>query len=112
MLSDIRIRVGVVVMMAVITVLGAAQVHAAAPNGVRYVCDARQNLVIRRDAATATVQFIDRSYALHRKASGIGVRYVSPKATLIIDGPSAIFVAEDRLQLGACTETRDVASQP
>ena len=96
---------------------GAAQA-ASAGNGsapateTRYQCDAAQHLVVRRTADKASVEFIDRTYTLQRKASGIGVKYLAPKAALIIDGPEAVFVADDRLQLGRCVEssTATVAS--
>jgi hypothetical protein len=99
-------------MAAVLSVLGAARAHAAPAPAVRYACEAHQNLVVERDGARAHVRFVDRSYDLKRRASGIGVKYESVNAALIIDGPSAIFVADDRLQLGACTEAFKVASLP
>ena len=58
-----------------------------------------------RTDETAVVRFVDRTYELRRKRSSIGVKYTSARAALIIDGPSAVFVAEDRLQLGTCLET-------
>jgi membrane-bound inhibitor of C-type lysozyme len=110
MVRDKRIRIAAGVLAAVLSVLGSAQVHAAPASTVRYACDERQNLVVERDGKTARVHFVDRSYDLRRKASGIGVKYESANAALIIDGASAIFVTDDRLQLGACTEAIAVAS--
>lgn len=110
MLIDSRIRIAAGLMVAVLSALSAVQVHAEPATAVRYVCDGRQNLVIQRDGTTAQVRFVDRSYELQRRPSGIGVKYGSPTAALIIDGQSAIFVAEDRLQLGACTQALPVAS--
>jgi membrane-bound inhibitor of C-type lysozyme len=111
MTKDMRIRVAGALMIAVVSVLASAQAHAATPPTVRYACEERQNLTIQRDATTARVTFIDRSYELQRRRSSIGVKYGSPSAALIIDGKSAVFVADDRLQLGACTEAFTVASR-
>ncbi len=105
-----RIKLAAGLMFAVLSVLASAQAHAAPATAVRYQCEGRQNLVIERDGASARVNFIDRSYDLKRKPSSIGVKYISPTAALIIDGPSAVFVAEDRLQLGTCMEAFPVAS--
>ena len=109
MMKDMRIRIAGGLLLTVVSVLGTAQVHAAAPTPMRYACEARQNLVVQRDGHIARVSFTDRSYELRRKPSDIGVKYESPTAALIIDGPSAVFVAEDRLQLGACTEAFPIA---
>jgi len=110
MMNGLRIRVAAGLLLGVLAVLGTAQVHAAAPVPIRYACGEGQNLVIQRDRTSAHVNFIDRSYELRRKPSSIGVKYISPTAALIIDGQSAVFVAEDRLQLGACTEALPIAS--
>jgi len=104
MIKDTRVRVACGLFLGVMSVLWGAQAHARAGAPIRYACEGRQNLVIQRDRTTASVNFTDRSYDLRRKPSSIGVKYESPTAALIIDGRSAIFVAEDRLQLGACTE--------
>lgn len=90
-----------------LSVLG-AQAHAASAVPTSYKCVPRQKLVVSRTAGRAVVQFIDRTYELARKPSAIGVKYISPTAALIIDGPSAVFVAQDRLQLGSCVD----ASRP
>ncbi|HEU4696412.1 MAG TPA: hypothetical protein VFR92_05570 [Sphingomicrobium sp.] len=106
--SSLRLKVAAGLLFGVLSVLGAA--HAAAPTKeVRYICEPGQRLIVQRSAQTAAVQFIDKSYLLHRKASSIGEKYVSANAALIIDGPSAVFVAEDRLQLGTCTEANSTA---
>jgi hypothetical protein len=39
----------------------------------------------------------------------LGEKYGSPTAALIIDGSSAVFVADDRLQLGACVKALETA---
>lgn len=110
MIKDMRIRIAAGLIIGVLSVLGRAEAHAAGLTAVRYACDAQQSLVIQRDKATAQVRFVDRSYKLRRKPSSIGEKYISPTAALIIDGPFAVFVAEDRLQLGACTEAIPAAS--
>lgn len=110
MIQDMRIRVAGGLLAGVLSVLGAAQAHAATPQIMRYACDGRQNLTIQRDAKVAHVNFIDRSYELQRKRSGVGIKYESRTAALIIDGSSAVFVAPDRLQLGACNEAFPIAS--
>jgi hypothetical protein len=109
MLKDMRIRIAAGLLAGVLSVLGSAQVHAAVSN-TRYACDGRQSLVVERDSARARVNFIDRSYVLRRKSSSIGVKYESPHAALIIDGSSAVFVADNRLQLGICTAAFPIAS--
>jgi hypothetical protein len=111
-MKDVRVRIAAGILVVVVSVLAGARAQAkAAPpvTATRYVCDGRQNLVIERNDATARVRFIDRTYDLKRKPSGIGIKYGSSDAALIIDGASAIFVAPDRLQLGACTEAFPVA---
>lgn len=104
MLTDMRLKVAGSLMALVLPLLGAAQAHAATPTEMRYQCAPRQNLVVSRTDETAVVRFVERSYELRRKGSSIGVKYTSARAALIIDGPSAVFVAEDRLQLGTCLE--------
>lgn len=108
-MKDTRIQVAGGLLSGVLSVLG-AQAHAAAPVAVRYACEGRQSLTIQRDANMARVDFVDRSYKLQRKRSGIGVKYESATAALIIDGRSAVFVAADRLKLGVCDEAFPIAS--
>ena len=110
MLTDTRVKVAGGLIAAVLSILGAAQAHAATPTATRYECAPRQNLVVSRTDGMAVVRFIDRTYELRRKRSSIGMKYVSATAALIIDGPSAVFVAEDRLQLGTCREALPAAS--
>ena len=104
MLTDMRFKAAGGLMTIVLSLLGAAQAHAATPTEMRYQCAPRQKLVVSRTDETAVVRFVDRTYELRRKRSSIGVKYTSARAALIIDGPSAVFVAEDRLQLGTCLE--------
>jgi membrane-bound inhibitor of C-type lysozyme len=107
-IRHLRIKLAAGPMLIVLSVLLAAHAHAA-PAPTRYVCGG-QTVTIERDGKLASVRFADGSYQLQRKASDIGVKYASPTATLIIDGPSAIFVAQDRLQVAACTEAVNIAS--
>jgi hypothetical protein len=104
-----RIRIAGSLMVGVLALLAAAQASAAARTETYYACQLRQRLVVSRSSATATVQFIDRTYELRRKPSSIAEKYVSDAAVLIIEGPSAFFVAEDRLQLGTCVEAIRIA---
>jgi hypothetical protein len=107
-----RVKLAVGLLAGVVSLLASAHAIAApsaAAKETRYLCDASQHLVVRRTAKAASVEFIDRTYTLTRKASDLGVQYIAPKAALIIDGPEAVFVADDRLQLGRCLEARSVA---
>ena len=81
----------------------------AAQAPVRYTCPADQDLTVQRTASTARVSFNGRSYDLQRKHSSIGDKYLSANAALIIDGPSAVFVADGTLGMGACQEAVPVA---
>ena len=102
-MMDMRIKVAAGVLVGVLSLLGTAQAaRAATVTQVRYACDEGQRLVVQESAHSASVQFIDRTYKLEQKRSSIGRKYISPTAALIIDGASAVFVAEDKLQLGEC----------
>jgi len=107
--GETRIKVAAGMLALVLAVLDSAQAHAATPSEVRYQCDQRQGMVVSRSPEHASVRFLDRTYELERRASSLGERYGSPTAALIIDGVSAVFVAEDRLQLGTCREAFEVA---
>ena len=113
MIGDTRIWVAAALLFGVLSTLGATKVVAAVKGSAmietRYQCDPRQKLVVKRSGREASVQFVDRSYELRRKRSSIGEKYTSPTAALIIVGPSAVFVAEDRLQLGQCLEANTTA---
>lgn len=82
----------------------------AAQGPVRYSCPASEDLSIERNRSTAHVNFAGQTYDLQRQRSSIGDKYVSQKAALIIDGRSAIFVAENLIDLGTCTKTIPIAS--
>lgn len=110
-MTDRRIRVAAGLLIAVVSTIGAAHAAAAAPvSAVRYACEGRQTLVVSRSDDAASVRFIDRTYELRRKPSSIGEKYGSDNAALIVDGSSAVFVAQDRLQLGTCSAALELAS--
>jgi len=109
---EMRVKLAVGLLVGVSSVLGSAHASAATPTKTtHYLCDSHKHLVVRRTADNASVEFIDRTYQLQRKASDLGVQYIAPKAALIIDGPEAVFVADDRLQLGRCVEARSFAER-
>lgn len=109
---DCRIALVAIAFVAAGLTAGAAQATSAGTPATetRYQCDAAQHLVVRRTADRASVEFIDRTYTLQREASDLGVKYLAPKAALIIDGREAVFVADDRLQLGRCIQASQTAS--
>lgn len=102
---DARTKIAAIVLVGVLSTLATAQAaQAARAVDIRYACDEGQRLLVRQSAKVASVQFADRSYELRQARSSIGRKYLSPIAALLIDGPSAVFVAQDRLQLGRCLE--------
>ena len=110
-MMDTRVKLAAGALLAIGSLLGiATEAHASPITEIRYACDSGQRLVVRQSGNLASVQFIDRSYQLERKRSDIGQKYLSPTAALIIDGSAAVFVAEDRLQLGQCLEASRTAS--
>ena len=82
--------------------LGSAHAGATVVAPVRYACADKAELVITRSAESATVVFRARTYTLGRSRSSIGEKYLSDAAALIVDGPSAVFISEDRHGAGAC----------
>ena len=99
-----RVRIAAGLMLGVLSLLGGAQAVAASTVEIHYACDGNQRLSVRQAKDAADVRFIDRTYRLSRKPSNLGERYSSANAALVIDGSFAVFVAEDRLQLGKCME--------
>lgn len=92
-------------------VLAFPAAHAAAvPPLVHYACSAAPDLIVQRDRSTAHVTFDGRTYDLQRRPSSIGAKYLSQNAALIVDGGSATFVSEHRLDLGTCTRAVPLAS--
>lgn len=110
-MTGIHIKAAVGLIIGAVSFIGSAQAASSAPaTQTRYQCDSRQRLVVWRTADSAKVEFIDRTYELRRKPSDIGIKYIAPEAALMIDGNSAFFVAQDRLQLGRCVEASSIAS--
>ena len=78
---------------------------------VTYTCGASEQLTVQLDGPTARVSFGKQHYNLSRHRSSIGEKYLSSQAALIIiDGPSAVFVTNDRPRLGTCMKSVPVAS--
>ena len=69
-----------------------------------YQCEGGERLEVQRSDDAATVRLDDKSFELDRTRSSIGEKFESASAALIIEGPRAVFVANDRLELGACVE--------
>lgn len=112
MIKDTRLRIATGLLAGVLSVIGTAQAqaHPAPAAATGYVCDGGQDLLVLRSSRAATVRLGDGSYHLARRRSGIGVRYGSARAALIVDGDTAVFVAEDRPTLRGCVETATFAS--
>ncbi len=67
-----------------------------------YQCAEGQTFAVDRGKHSAQVSYYGERFRLPRRLSGIGVRYASPDATLIIDGDMAVFVTENIVDLKAC----------
>ena len=104
MATNRRMQIAAGMMLTLAAAPSSASVPAARASAKRYICGTQQEVVIKRNRSRARVEFADGSYDLRRQRSEIGQKYLSPAAALIIDGHSAIFVAEDRLDLGTCSE--------
>lgn len=106
-----RIGINAGLLIGIASLFGGAQAARAVPvTETLYACDGGQRLIVRRSGASASVQFVDRTYELKRKPSSNFEKYGSAGAALVIDGESAVFVATDRLQLGQCIEASRTAS--
>lgn len=105
------VRPASALLAALLAVLGSNQAHAQAKS-VEYQCPASDKLTVHRNGAGARVTFAGRTYQLQRRRSSIGAKYISPTAALIIDGPSAVFVAQDQLNLGTCIRPMRLAAGP
>jgi hypothetical protein len=84
---------------------GCAPIHPAQAEVVEYRCSGDRLMSVTRNDGGATVRVGERSYELKPKPSPLGERYVTPRASLIIDGSFAAFVAEDLLDLEDCQAT-------
>lgn len=105
-----KIRISALLVALSVAAAGKAEPLSPAGTRVQYTCSGQQDILIERDHSLARVTFGARSYVLARKSSDIGQKYLSRSAALIIDGPSAVFVADDGTDLGMCMETVPVAS--
>jgi hypothetical protein len=76
-----------------------------------YQCSDGDRFVVARTGSVAVVRVGGFAYKLPRKRSSLGQKYGSEIATLIIDGPSAVFKSERHLHLRDCIETRSLAER-
>jgi hypothetical protein len=76
-----------------------------------YQCSNGERFVVARSGSVAVVRVGSLAYKLPRKRSSLGQKYGSEIATLIIDGPSAVFKSERHLHLRDCIETRFLAQR-
>lgn len=72
-----------------------------------YECAHGQILHVHNGEEHAKVDFLDRHYELARNSSGLGLKYSSDDATLVIDGDSAVFVDHRSIELQTCRGVRD-----
>jgi hypothetical protein len=70
----------------------------------RYLCAGGRTFDIIRSGEVAIVRLGERTYNLHAKRGSLGERYTDRRATLIIDGDFAAFVANDETQLSDCRQ--------
>lgn len=87
--------------------VGVASAACAAKGGeaasrTNYRCHGGKVFNVAATQAVASVTYAERRYLLPRRKSGIGTRYASAEATLIIDGPMAVFVTSAITDLQAC----------
>jgi membrane-bound inhibitor of C-type lysozyme len=78
-----------------------ASVAEARPETI-YRCADGRTFSVDLTTDSARVTYYDEQFRLPRRSSGIGSRYASPDATLIIDGEMAVFVTENIVDLQAC----------
>lgn len=69
---------------------------------VMYKCSDGRSFSVTESADAAKVDYFNEHFQLPRRPSGIGTRYASADATLIIDGDMAAFVTETIVDLQAC----------
>lgn len=76
---------------------------ASEQNGRRFTCSDGTTFVVAVSGEVADVSFFrSERYRLQAKPFSLGQRFVSPTATLIIDGRFATFVSNRRLNLRSC----------
>ena len=79
-----------------------AQSVAEAKRSSVYRCADGRSFTVEESGEAARVDYYDEHYRLPRRSSGIGTRFASQDATLIIDGDMAVFVTENIVDLQAC----------
>lgn len=83
---------------------------AQAADSRRYRCQDGTTFKVALSGETAEVSFSpSERYRLIEKRSSLGDRFVSPGATLIIDGRFAAFVTNRRFNLHNCFLTRPIS---
>lgn len=84
--------------------LGACSAQSAAePKHLAlYSCADGRTFTVEQSAELARITYYNQHFRLPRRPSGIGVKYASPDATLIIDGDMAVFVTESLVDLERC----------
>ena len=91
---------------------GTSATHAhSGPNTIHYACPRNHDLTVERSGYAASVRFAGRTYDLRQVPSSIATQYVSPKAALIIDGSTAVFVTNAETDLGTCIKAPATASR-
>lgn len=108
-MGSVRQTIARFVLSAFLAGFGAAGANAAS-GPVSYACTPGDALTIAHDRMAARVSYDGKTYDLRRKRSTIGLTYLSQRAALVIDGNSAIFVADDHYDLGTCTKGVPLAS--
>lgn len=100
-----RLSILLIAPLATLSAACATPQPAPAETSSLYLCDGGQEFTVERDGASASVAIDGREYLLERRRSSLGERYGAPDASLILDGDSAVFIAEDRLDLDGCMST-------
>jgi membrane-bound inhibitor of C-type lysozyme len=67
-----------------------------------YRCADGRTFTVDQQQRSAEVTYYDEHFRLPRRSSGVGVRYATQDATLIIDGDMAAFVTENIVDLQSC----------
>jgi membrane-bound inhibitor of C-type lysozyme len=67
-----------------------------------YRCADGRTFTVDQQQRSAEVTYYDEHFRLPRRSSGVGIRYATPDATLIIDGDMAAFVTENIVDLQSC----------
>lgn len=93
---------------AALLIVAAAACSSGAPAGSdpaqHYQCSGGRTFDVIRSGQVAIVRLGERTYNLQAKPGSLGERYTDGRATLIIDGDFAAFVANDEMQLSRCRQ--------